>query len=285
MTEPAAKKPKVIERDSDIIISKVQWATIFTDSTKESAAFYEKFLGWKIPADCEKYMEQWAEVRNPNDINAQAPKDTAIAFHTSKGENSSVAGTLSLNLLVKDLEKFHEHVKSIEGLKVISPPNKPHWGGYIANYEGPDGVQISVLQEWQAAPKTEEKKEDEPISGRGVCHLEIPCESFDRVRKFFTDTFGWTFTVWGDDDWFWVSNDPKYKLSGGLVASKERIAHPVLYLNAGPIDVALEKIKANGGKVIKEKYSVRPHLPKKGAAHFADTEGNVWALYYDEEAK
>jgi predicted enzyme related to lactoylglutathione lyase len=53
-------------------------------------------------------------------------------------------------------------------------------------------------------------------------------------------------------------------------------------LSAGPVDAALEKIKANGGKVIKEKYSISPKLLDKHAAHFEDTEGNVWALYHEE---
>jgi len=83
---------------------------------------------------------------------------------------------------------------------------------------------------------------------------------------------------------FFVSNDPAYPLQGGLTVSDERIKTACVYLSVSDISASLEKVKANGGKVLKEKYYITPDYPRCGAK-LEDTEGNVWLLYCDEGKK
>jgi predicted enzyme related to lactoylglutathione lyase len=68
-------------------------------------------------------------------------------------------------------------------------------------------------------------------------------------------------------------------LTGGLRLESDeskRWTFPFIYIHTPDIDAAAEKIKANGGAVIKEKYL----MPGVGyAADVKDTEGNQFFLY------
>jgi predicted enzyme related to lactoylglutathione lyase len=70
-------------------------------------------------------------------------------------------------------------------------------------------------------------------------------------------------------------------LTGGLdlqADESKRWNFPFIYIDTPNIDEAAEKIKANGGQVIKEKYL----MPGIGyAAVVKDTEGNQFFLYKD----
>ncbi len=57
----------------------------------------------------------------------------------------------------------------------------------------------------------------------------------------------------------------------------ERLPKPWLHLQVENIEETLEKIKANGGEVIKEKFEIGPDIGHN--AFFKDVEGNQMALY------
>jgi len=257
--------------------NKIMWATIFTRSVKNSASWFEKALGFK-PGFIDP-GENWAEIK--------APEASNIAFHVSKknGEEGSEVpeGTIQLTLTVKDLKNYHDFVKDVEGIKILRPPTKEEWGGFVAVYQAPDGARFSVLEDHFSECENKDKpKEAEKEAGGGFCHLEIFADDMGRARKFYSDVFGFTFDTWRDDYNCWKSSDPKNTLAGGLAkrtAPDQIFTHPFLHLHAlgGDINGTLEKIEAAGGKIVQPKYEIAPGIGFN--AFFSDTEGNSLSLY------
>jgi len=287
---PAQKKSKVdvVERSSEITAQTIPWLNVYTTNTREAAVFYEELLGWK--PQYVQWSDQWLEVKGP-----KADGTNVALHHINAAEVEGKPGNIAISVFVKDLTKFHEHVKDLPSVKVVDEPKKQHWGGFIAHYESPDGVRVSVLQDDRdkipQKPEEEnvekpkeieatavEKKESSNGTGEGICHVEIPCGDSERISKFFTDVFGWTFSKFGPASFF-KTNDDKNKMQGSLVVTEERIKFGCLLLEVRDISATLEKVKAHGGAVVKEKHAPIPSIPQNKFAKISDSEGNVWSLF------
>jgi len=278
--ERDTKKVKLVTVDPSNAPSKVTWMNIFTKNTKQSAAVFERILNFKPQSH--PYDEIWIELQVPE-------KDsTNISFHVlseQEEERGLHVGAAQLSVFVKDLVQYHEFVKDI--VKVVQEPTRQHWGGFQAIY-GVEGVELSVLEmneNWTKAEhsnghaektKAEDSKENSDSSHSGICHLEIPFENAERVEKFYTDVFGWTFAKKGE--WsFFRTNDPQYPLSGTLLPSDFRITHPIVHLRVSNVSEALQRVKEHGGQIVKEEFLIGEGIGYNGV--FKDTEGNVLAVY------
>jgi len=299
--ETAAKKTKTeIETtngspqvpENPLLPTKVQYVTIHTTDTKKCKEFYGEVFGFKQGPD---FGEIWIEMKAPHANDKDA---TTLSFHKIDAEKSDVApGTVRMGIFVKDLTKYHEFLTKRDDVKVVIAPKKEEWGGYKAEYQGPDGSQFTVVEYNEAhiaaekttgattattttattttaTPPTEEKP-----SGHGLCHLDVPVENQERAKKFYTDVFGWTFTAWQDYYTLFSSNNKKYPLAGGFYTEKDtskRISLPTTYIAVPDIDSHLKKIKDHGGEVTKE----RSAMGEVGFfANWKDTEGNAFSLW------
>jgi uncharacterized protein len=93
-----------------------------------------------------------------------------------------------------------------------------------------------------------------------VVHFEIPFEDKDRAKKFYADTFGWTFQDSGvemnGDQYTTImtcevdeeTQRPKEigKMNGGFVP-KNMVNTPVVVMNVKDIEKAIAQVEANGG--------------------------------------
>lgn len=118
-----------------------------------------------------------------------------------------------------------------------------------------------------------------------VIHFEIPFDDKERVKKFYTETFGWTFdempeigyigamtTPAGEDG---MPKDPG-AINGGIFERTKDQPNPVITIDVESIDDFLKKIEAAGGHVVSPKGEV----PGMGFyAYFIDSEGNVMGLW------
>jgi len=297
--EIAAKKTKTeIETtngsspapENPLLPRKVQYVTIHTTDTMKCKQFYGDVFGFKQGSE---FGDIWVEMKAPqlNDKDA-----TTLSFHKIEAEKSDVApGTIRMGIFVKDLTKYHELLTKRDDVKVVIAPMKESWGGYKAEYQGPDGSQFSVVEYDEAHIAAEKaatttgatattttatpSTEDKSSSGHGLCHLDIPVENQERAKKFYTDVFGWTFTSWKDYYTLFSSNNKKYPLAGGIYTEKEtskRISLPTTYIAVPDINSHLKKIKDNGGEVTKE----RSPIGEIGFfANWKDTEGNAFSLW------
>lgn len=125
-----------------------------------------------------------------------------------------------------------------------------------------------------------------------IQHFEIPADDTARARKFYEATFGWNTAEWPMPDgssYIGLHTGPTDEKNmikesgfinggmfkrGGNFAPKGIVITPVVK----DINASIEKVKANGGKIVAEPKTI----PDMGIyAYFEDTEGNVVGLWQD----
>lgn len=52
---------------------------------------------------------------------------------------------IMINLSVADIHSFYEDTLA-RGVRYVRPPEREHWGGYVATLEDPDGNLLQLLQ-------------------------------------------------------------------------------------------------------------------------------------------
>lgn len=121
-----------------------------------------------------------------------------------------------------------------------------------------------------------------------VVHFEIPIDNLDRAKKFYEENFGWKLqdvpdlsytmavtTEVGED---WMPKEPG-AINGGMLKRNNAVPVPSFAIDVQNIDEVIEKIKASGGEIVKEKTSVGP---MGFVAYFKDTEGNILSLWQNK---
>jgi len=261
---------------------KLAYTVLFTNDMQKSSSFYQEVFGFSVKED----QPGWIALEAKNG-------GTPLGLHSSEAKEPT--GTVHLCVTVPDIHAFHALLSKKEGVVVVESPVKQTWGLHKAEYKAPDGLCFSVIEE----EKEEMKKEMEKMrhtgdegtqvtekkttvnNGGGICHVEIAYDDMDRVTKFYTDIFGWSCTPAPKYEGYTIfrSTDPVHKVAGGFFkrTKGEKINYPALHLYVpDDIDATLEKIKAAGGQVVKEKFE----LPGVGyLAFFKDTEDNTMSLY------
>lgn len=119
-----------------------------------------------------------------------------------------------------------------------------------------------------------------------VVHFEIPTDDMDRASKFYSGVFGWEIqpmpemkygmaitTPLGEDR---MPNKPG-AINGGFFHRQDDLKTASFAIDVPDIDAALEKVKAAGGTLLREKVSIGEGMGS--IAYFKDTEGNVISLW------
>jgi uncharacterized protein len=114
--------------------------------------------------------------------------------------------------------------------------------------------------------------------------FEIPALDIQRAKKFYETIFSIEMehvNMMGMEMAMFPSEPGNGKASGCLCQSsfhKPSADGTVVYLNANPdMTEVLEKIEANGGKIVMPKTTISPEVGHM--AFFIDTEGNKVALH------
>jgi predicted enzyme related to lactoylglutathione lyase len=114
-----------------------------------------------------------------------------------------------------------------------------------------------------------------------VVHFEISSEDPDKAIEFYKNTFGWEFQKWEGPMEYWLiktgeSEEPG--IDGGL-AKKGPQNMDVNIIDVDDVDDALNKVVANGGKIVQPKEA----LPGVGyLAYIQDPDGNIFGLMKDD---
>jgi len=116
-----------------------------------------------------------------------------------------------------------------------------------------------------------------------VVHFDFPADDLERAKKFFENSFGWKFTDCPGMDYCLIKTGSEGEpgIDGGIAKRdpKEYFGNTISTEN---IDESIEKIKSNGGEILKDKCQ----MPGVGwLAHFKDSEGNAWGLIQEENKK
>ena len=119
-----------------------------------------------------------------------------------------------------------------------------------------------------------------------VVHFEMPFEDRDRAAKFYSTAFGWKPQMMGPEMGEYVvmqtsETDDKGmikengRINGGFFKHSPENPNPSLVIAVPDIKVAMEKVKAAGGKVSFTENGEPMNIPGIGLyVGITDTEGN-----------
>jgi uncharacterized protein len=127
-----------------------------------------------------------------------------------------------------------------------------------------------------------------------IVHCEIRVANMERAKKFYSTVFDWAIEPVGSGTYWLVHTGHAEYSTGqtsgiGAVLTLRKGAQPteeqagmgyVCNIEVADIDETLEKVKAAGGKVVRDK------APLEGVGHEAfclDTEGNMFSVIHDDK--
>jgi len=117
-----------------------------------------------------------------------------------------------------------------------------------------------------------------------IIHFEIPAENVEKLRKFYSELFGWKMEKTpGPTDYWMIQTVPTNEkgmpirpgVNGGMMKKQNPSHKPVNYVAVESIDEYSKKIEALGGKIIVPKMEV-PGICWWASAF--DPEGNQFAI-------
>ena len=105
-----------------------------------------------------------------------------------------------------------------------------------------------------------------------IQYIEFQATDLDKVKGFYCQVFGWTFTDYGDD--YTAFEDSG--VSGGF-AKTESVARggPLVVLYHQDLELAKENVIRGGGKISQDIFS----FPGGRRFHFIDPGGNELAVW------
>ena len=68
-----------------------------------------------------------------------------LGYHDQVEGPSKEPYRIMINLGTSDVHSFTEDLRA-KGVPIIRPPEKEHWGGYVATFQDPDGNTLQLLQ-------------------------------------------------------------------------------------------------------------------------------------------
>ena len=117
-----------------------------------------------------------------------------------------------------------------------------------------------------------------------IVHFEIPADDVEKLRKFYSDLFGWKIEKMPGPMEYWgiatVPIDDKGMpvrpgVNGGMMKRQNPEHKPVNYIAVESVDEYVKKIEALGGRIIVPKMEV-PGIGWWASA--LDPEGNQFAI-------
>ncbi len=124
-----------------------------------------------------------------------------------------------------------------------------------------------------------------------VVHFEIQADDLPRAKAFYEKAFGWKIDQMmkkeeGGMDYWGLTTRPEGTpgINGGLYErpADQKLTTFDCTIQVDDIDAAVEAVKSNGGKILKEKAEI------PGVGWFArcnDTEGNLFGIMQPTEWK
>ena len=120
-----------------------------------------------------------------------------------------------------------------------------------------------------------------------VVHFEIPFDQPERAQKFYQQAFQWQVQAMPELAYHMVTTTPTGEdfrpkepgaINGGMFQRESPLKAPILMIGVEEIKAAVERVKAAGGKIVKDPYKVG----EMGiVAYFQDPEGNVLGIWQD----
>jgi predicted enzyme related to lactoylglutathione lyase len=120
-----------------------------------------------------------------------------------------------------------------------------------------------------------------------IIHFEIPADDVEKMKKFYSDVFGWKIRDVPEMQYVTLQTVPTDEkgmlkepgVNGGMYKRTAKEQVPVNYISVESVDEYIDRVVKSGGKLIAPKQ----YVPKVGTfAWIADPEGNPLGIIKPE---
>ena len=118
-----------------------------------------------------------------------------------------------------------------------------------------------------------------------IVHIQIKVTDLATAMDFYHKVFNWKVFISPDADYlaiFEIEDNTEF-VGGGFLLSDEipTTTSILLYIHTDDIETTLEKVEANGGKIVSKKYALPGNHGYAGK--FSDPFGNVLGLFRESD--
>lgn len=113
-------------------------------------------------------------------------------------------------------------------------------------------------------------------TSHSVGHFEIPADSTDQLKGFYSSLFGWRFEKGQTEDYWMIKNAG---ISGGIAPKENSEQMPTMFVSVESIEEYIDKAKQLGAKVIKDKQEI----DRGYYAVLEDPQRNTFGVWQDKQ--
>ena len=245
------------------------WYELLTSDTRAARSFYAAVTGWTTGA--------WGEGDKPYTM-LMAGDVPFGGMYVLPAEAAGAPPHWLSYITTPDAEATIAKARELGGTVVWGPMDLPDIG-QVAGLTDPQGARFAIIQPAGDPPGTD----DPPTIGE-ISWRELATTGWEDAWAFYSELFDWQ-----KSDAMEMEDIGTYQMFsrgahplGGMYDKIPEIPVPnwLLYVRVSDIDVTLERVAAEGGKIL----NGPEHVPGGGTiAHCMDPQGAVFALHWAPE--
>ena len=223
------------------LLGRPVWYELMTTDTGAAEKFYKNVIGWT--------SEPFPSSPNPYTVFKRSPKNQ-VAGLMPRPDGMNMPPFWAMYVAVPDLDEAVTHIKRLGGSALSGVIDVPTVGR-LQMMKDPQGAAFYIIQ---PTPR-EERPETPPEIGDASWH-ELMTTDAPAAMKFYGDLFGWQpgeAMDMGEQGKYHIFNRP-HGMIGGMMNKPPAMAnvppHWMIYFRVPDIDAAVERVKANGGKIL-----------------------------------
>lgn len=213
------------------------WIDLATTDLDGAKTFYAEVLGWEFDTPCDGYTI------------AKKHGMPVAGLGEIPDDKSSLWGML---LYTPDVDRAHDDAVDAGAVSVLSPRDVGK-RGRMAVLVDPSGATVGLKQ-----PKSGEPFFAAGEPGTPVWHELLVGGHFDETMKFYHELAGWDIRVHNDTDRFrYATGEHDGAPLVGMWDTSDLDENPsmwTLYLGCVNVDAAAKKVKAAGGRVVRQPW-------------------------------
>jgi hypothetical protein len=223
------------------LLGRPVWYELMTTDTTAAETFYKNVIGW-TSAPFEGAPTPYTAFKRSGEVQ--------VAGMMSRPDGMNMPPFWAMYVAVPKLEEAVAHIKRLGGSE-LSPVIDIPKVGRMQMMKDPQGAAFYIIQ----PASTEERPEKGSEVGEASWH-ELMTTDAAAAMKFYSDVFHWqpgdTMDM-GDMGKYLIFKRP-HGMIGGMMNKPPAMAQVppnwAIYFRVSDIDAAVERIKANGGKIL-----------------------------------
>jgi len=223
------------------LLGRPVWYELMTTDMAGAEKFYKNVIGWKsAPFDASP---------SPYTAFSRSPQ-VQVAGVMKRPEGMNMPPFWAMYVAVPKLDDAVAHIKRLGGSELSQQIDVPTVGR-VQMMKDPQGAAFYIIE----PVSKEDRPENAPEVGEASWH-ELMTTDAPAAMKFYSEVFGWqpseTMDM-GAMGKYHMFNRP-HGMIGGMMNKPPEMAnvppHWMIYFRVPDIDAAIERIRANGGKVL-----------------------------------